>query len=217
MKRSAVLFDLDGTLLDTLNDIAFSMNAALTAFGAPPHTLPEYRRFVGEGLDTLAFRALPLDRRDKETVERCITAMRSVYASTWARTTKPYDGIDELLAELHRRDIRCAVLSNKAHEFTKAIVDHFFGKAAFELVLGAGTLPKKPDPAGALYIAKTFGLAPEKFLYVGDSDVDMKTATGAGMFPLAVLWGFRSKEELLASGAMATVERPPEILGYLEG
>jgi phosphoglycolate phosphatase len=215
MSFRAIIFDLDGTLLNTLDDLAHAMNVALVKIGAPAHPVADYRRFVGEGLDVLAARVLPPHRRDDATIAECVAAMREEYASCWSRATKPYDGIPALLAELQRRSIRCAVLSNKANDFVQKMVAHFFGTALFEMVIGAGAFPKKPDKAGALHIAATMGISPESIMYIGDSDVDMKTARNADMYPTGVLWGFRSREELLANGARSLVERPEEILEIL--
>jgi phosphoglycolate phosphatase len=215
VKYPAVIFDLDGTLLDTLDDIAFSMNAALAQFGAPAHLPQDYRRLVGQGLDTLAYLALPEEKRDETTVKQCVAAMRKVYAGRWACSTRPYAGIPEMLASLKRAEVRCAVCSNKAHDFTVTIVAHFFGDATFEMVIGGGKFAPKPDPASALHCAAIMGIAPRDFLYVGDSDVDMKTAVNAGMHPAGAAWGFRSKEELLANGAKAIVYKPQDILDLL--
>ena len=215
MNFRAIIFDLDGTLLNTLEDIAHAMNSALVKLGAPVHAAADYRRYVGEGLEVLAYRVLPQERRDDATVKQCVAAMREEYARSWARATKPYDGIPELLAELGRRSVRCAVLSNKAHDFALSMVTHFFGSGTFERVIGAGVFPQKPDPTGALHIAAEMGIGPEAFLFVGDSDVDMRTACRAGMHPTGVQWGFRTAEELRANGAKSLVERPEEILGIL--
>jgi phosphoglycolate phosphatase len=212
MKYPAVIFDLDGTLLDTLDDIAFSMNAALRELGAPMHRPAEYRRLVGQGLDTLAYLSLPGERRDHETVKQCVAAMRKVYAGRWDHATRPYAGIPELLASLKKTGIRCAVCSNKAHEFTGKIVTNYFGTGVFEMVLGGGKFPPKPAPDCALHIAASMGIAARDFLYVGDSDVDMKTAVNAGMYPAGAAWGFRSQEELCANGAKIIVNNPREIL-----
>ena len=216
MKYGAIIFDLDGTLLDTLDDIAFSMNAALRELGAPPHPPHDYRHLVGQGLGTLAYLALPEEKRDEKTVEQCVAAMRKVYEERWACSTIPYAGIPEMLASLRRAKVRCAVCSNKAHDFTVKIVTRFFGAAAFETVLGGGKFAPKPDPAGALHSAAAMGAAPEDFLYVGDSDVDMKTAVNAGMYPVGAAWGFRSKEELLTNGAKVIINKPEEIVSLIQ-
>jgi phosphoglycolate phosphatase len=211
MKYKAAIFDLDGTLLDTLEDIAFSMNAALREMGVPAHPAADYRGFVGQGLDMLAYEVLPESRRDEVSVKQCVAAMRTVYAGRWAHETKPYNGVSGMLAALRKAGVRCAVCSNKAHDFTMRIISHFFGGKTFDAVVGGGKFAPKPDPAGVLHIAASMGLAPEEIIYVGDSDVDMRTAVNAGMYPLGVTWGFRSKEELLANGAKTIVDTPEQI------
>jgi phosphoglycolate phosphatase len=211
-----MIFDLDGTLLNTLEDIAQSMNAALMALGAPTHPVEDYRTLVGRGMEILAFNVLPENRRDPATVTDCVNAMRKEYGRTWAQTTTPYAGITELLALLAERNIKTAVLSNKADVFTKQSVAHFFSAHRFELVLGSSTsFPNKPDPAGALHIASSLGVEPGNCFFIGDSDVDMQTANNAGMIPMGVLWGFRTAEELLANGAKYLVRTPAEILEKL--
>jgi phosphoglycolate phosphatase len=213
----AVIFDLDGTLLDTLEDIAFSMNAALVTLGAPVHPSADYRRYVGQGLDTLARLVLPRGRQDETIVRQCVAAMRAVYAGRWSHETRPYPGIDAVLTSLRQAGVRCAVCSNKAHDFTVRMVTHFFGDNAFTVIVGGGQFAPKPDPAGVLHIAARMGIAPGEILYVGDSDVDMKTAVNAGMFPAGVTWGFRSKEELLANGAAVLIDKPEQIMEYIAG
>jgi phosphoglycolate phosphatase len=216
MRFRAVLFDLDGTLLDTLHDIANAMNAALVELGAPLHAAGEYRAFVGQGLEILAEKVLPPNRRDGETVTRCVAAMRLEYGRIWARTTRPYEGIPELLGSLWNSGVKTAVLSNKADDFTKTMVSHFFGARRFEMVLGkSNDFPGKPDPSGALHIASRMGVRPHECVFVGDSDIDMQTARNAGMYPAGVLWGFRGAGELLASGAELLVSRPAEIVDKL--
>ena len=217
MKFQAILFDLDGTLLDTLDDIAFSMNAALAGLGAPTHPADYYRRSVGQGLEMLAYLVLPENRRDEAAIRQCVAAMRKVYADRWAHATKPYPGIHGMLLSLRQAEIPCAVCSNKAHDFTVKMVHHFFGEGAFEMILGNGTFAPKPDPAGVLHIAAAIGIPPEKFIYIGDSDIDMETAVNARMYPVGVTWGFRSKEELLASGAEMIVDRPEDIAAMAAG
>ena len=212
MKFPAIIFDLDGTLLNTLDDIVFSMNAALKKLGAPTHQPGDYRGFVGQGLEMLAVLVLPENRRAATIVRQCVVAMREVYARRWAHATKPYTGVTEMLSSLRQAGVRCAVFSNKAHDFTVTMVEHFFGAGTFEMVLGAGTFAPKPDPEGALHIAAAMGTAPHDFLYVGDSDIDMKTAARAGMYSVGVTWGFRSKRELLANGAKILINEPKEII-----
>jgi phosphoglycolate phosphatase len=142
--------------------------------------------------------------------------MRREYSLIWAQTTRPYPGITELLSTLAEKKIKTAVLSNKADEFSKKMVSHFFGSHHFEIVLGASAaFPIKPAPPGALHIASQMKVPPEACLFIGDSDIDMQTACNAGMYPIGVLWGFRSAEELLANGAKLLVHTPAEIMAKL--
>ena len=216
MAHKAVLFDLDGTLLDTLEDIADSMNAALAAHDFSGHDLPTYKILVGEGMDVLTRRALPEKNRDDKTVESCLARMRSEYGKRWADKTRIYAGMAELLDELTRRKIRLAVLSNKPDDFTKAMVTKMLPEWHFERVYGSRAgVPRKPDPAGALAVASEMNLTPADFLYLGDTNIDMRTANAAGMFALGVLWGFRPAEELKESGAKALIERPQDALKFI--
>lgn len=216
MRYRAALFDLDGTLLDTLDDVADAMNAALGELGAPARGVEEYRTLVGQGLEILAYKVLPEGRRDSETIAQCVVAMRREYGRIWARTTRPYQGIPELLDSLGNSGIKTAVISNKADDFAKKMVSYFFDTHHFEMVLGSSSaFPIKPDPAGALHIASGMGVPPGECVFVGDSDIDMQTAHNAGMYPAGVLWGFRSAEELRASGAKLLVRTPAEIVTKL--
>lgn len=216
MTYKAVLFDLDGTLLNTLRDLADSVNASLKVLGFPEHELDAYRYFVGNGRDVLAERALPEDRRDEATVNRLIELIDAEYSDRWADYTRPYEGVPEMLDGLKARHLKLAILSNKGHEFTTLTVSKLLPQWSFDTVLGVKPgVPKKPDPAAALDIAKQFGLRPDEFLYLGDTDVDMQTATAAGMYPVGAVWGFRTEAELLENGAKTVIERPPELLGLL--
>jgi phosphoglycolate phosphatase len=212
-----MIFDLDGTLLNTLEDIAQAMNTALHALGAPAHPVENYRNLVGKGLEVLAFKVLPENRRDPATVNECVTAMRKEYGRIWAKTTTPYPGITELLVLLAERKIKTAVLSNKTDDFAKTTVAHFFPLHRFEMVRGSSKeFPNKPEPSGALHIASQMGVPPEECVFIGDSDIDMQTACNAGMYPIGVLWGFREAEELLRSGAKLLVHTPAEIITKLD-
>ncbi len=211
-----VLFDLDGTLLDSLADLSASMNAVLRREGYPAHPTEAYRYFVGEGVIRLAERALPKEARKAEEIARCAAAMRLEYADRWAEKTKPYPGIPELLDAISRQGIAMAILSNKPDDFTREIVRSLLGKWTFAKVAGAREdIPRKPDPRGALAIARELAIPPENFLYVGDSGIDMRTARGAGMFAAGVLWGFRTKEELLTNGAQVLLDRPAALCPLL--
>lgn len=216
MKFKAVLFDLDGTLLDTLRDIAESMNAVLESYNFPAHPVENYKNFVGNGMEELARRVLPEGRRDRETVSACLTAMRSEYGKRWPNNTRPYEGVPGLLDALAARGSKMAILSNKPDDFTKIMVTALLSRWTFEPVLGARhSVPRKPDPAGALEAAGQLAIPPEAFLYLGDTGTDMKTATAAGMFPVGALWGFRTAGELQANGARVIIAKPEEMLDLL--
>jgi len=209
----AILFDLDGTLLDTLDDLADSMNLALGSMGFPPHGRQAYRYFVGDGLVALARRALPRRHRSDGALSQCIELFRQEYSRRWNATTRPYDGVADLLDGLTSRGVPMAVLSNKPHEFTRLCVRELLGRWRFAAVVGVGEgVAPKPDTTGALAIARALAVPPSEFLYVGDTATDMRTAAGAGMFPVGALWGFRSADELLANGARVLVENPKDIL-----
>jgi phosphoglycolate phosphatase len=217
MNYEAVLFDLDGTLLDTLEDLADSSNAALRRLGFAEHPLPAYRYFIGDGVENLIRRALPPEHCDAATIARCAALMREEYGARWAVKTRPFAGIPELLDGLVARGIAMAVFSNKPHEFTRLCVSRMLPRWPFRQVLGGQpSLPHKPDPAGALAISRQMGLAPQQFLYLGDTNTDMQTAVAAGMFPLGATWGFRTPDELLRFGAKALLATPLELLDFLD-
>lgn len=216
MKFKAVLFDLDGTLLDTLDDLADSMNASLRRFGFPPNTVDTYRYLVGDGLMNLVSRALPADHRDEATINEVVSAQWEEYSRNWANKTRPYEGIPELLDALQERGVVMCVLSNKPDDFTRLVVQKFLSKWKFAVVRGQDEdTPIKPDPSAANQIALRLGIANTKFLYVGDSNTDMRTANAAGMFAVGASWGFRRRDELLAAGAKALIEQPRELLTLL--
>ena len=213
----AVLFDLDGTLLDTLADLAYSANLALKARRLPTHRVEAYKDFIGDGVEKLVERALPPNERSPESVRLLSGEMRAVYRDNWSRSTEPYPGIRRLLRSLAERKIALAVFSNKPDEFAKISVAHFFVDTEFASVLGARPeAPLKPHPQGALEIAGRLGQAPEQCLFLGDSTVDMQTAVAAGMYPVGACWGFRSAEELAQAGAKRLLEEPLELLELLD-
>lgn len=216
MPYQAVLFDLDGTLLDTLADLGNAMNRVLAAQGLPGHPLEAYRYFVGEGARLLVTRSLPENRRDAATIAACLAAFQADYDQNWQVETKPYPGIPEMLDALTARGLKLAVLSNKPHDFTRRCVHELLPRWTFNPVFGLReTVPRKPDPAGALEIAACLNIPPANFLYLGDTAIDMQTARAAGMFPVGALWGFRSAEELAESGAEVLLEEPVGLLGVL--
>jgi phosphoglycolate phosphatase len=217
MRFSAVLFDLDGTLLDTLADIAHSANRVLSELGFPKHDIDAYRQFVGEGLIVLFQKALPSEINADEVMARCAEGFREAYGREWNVRTRPYDGIRELLDALAARPIEMAVLSNKPDAFTKRCVCEYLPEYEFRSVLGQrDSVPRKPDPAGAIEIVDEMGIPAEQFLYLGDTAIDMKTATAAGMYAVGALWGFRSLEELQRGGAQAVISRPADLLELLD-
>ena len=216
MEFKAILFDLDGTLLDTLEDLSNSVNRVLAERGFPTHDLDRYRYFVGDGAMMMITRVLPKQERNNDTIQACADAFQKDYSQNWKVKTGLYDGIAEMLDELVTRNLKLAVLSNKPHKFTKQCVEELLSNWTFEIVLGQrDTVPRKPSPEGALEIAEHLNAKPENLLYLGDSAVDMQTAVAAGMFPAGVLWGFRSMKELQDAGAKALIERPLEVLSLL--
>lgn len=216
MKYRAVIFDLDGTLLNSLEDLADSMNQTLSAFGLPEHPIDAYRFFVGDGIEKLVLRAVPQSKSDPELKMKILQGMREEYKKRWANKTRPYDGIPELLNNLSYQKVKMAVYSNKPHEFTELCVTKLLPEWKFDRVCGVNeNNPRKPDPTVPLRIAKIFRTEPEDFLYLGDTATDMKTALAAGMVPVGALWGFRSKEELLASGTKTLIEHPMRLIELL--
>lgn len=218
MRYRAVLFDLDGTLLDTLADLADSANRVLAAENMPVHPISSYKYFVGDGLHTLVERMVPAEQRDEKTIDRLAELFRLEYGKNWHLKSHPYSGVPEMLATVQKEDVRLAVLSNKPHEFTRLCVQRLLQGFSFYPVLGQrNDVPKKPDPAGALEVVNMLDIPPEDFLYLGDTAIDMQTATAAGMTAVGVLWGFRDEEELRSSGADYLLRHPGELLELLPG
>jgi phosphoglycolate phosphatase len=216
MPYKAILFDLDGTLLDTLEDLADSANAALAAMNLPQHPVAAYRYFVGDGLENLVRRTMGPRANDAEAVARGVELARREYARRWADKSKPYPGIPALLDQLTARGIPMAVFSNKPDEFTRLCVARLLPSWRFAAVQGAtAELPRKPDPSGALAIAAKLGVAAADVLYLGDTNTDMRTAVAAGMYPVGALWGFRTADELRDAGAAVLVKSPLDVLAVL--
>jgi phosphoglycolate phosphatase len=212
----AVIFDLDGTLLDTLEDIADSTNSILAKRNFPLHDLAAYRRYVGDGLGMLIERVLPEGKRTTTTIHECVKAFRDEYAVNWNNKTKPYSGVLEMLDKLTARKLKLAVLSNKPDDFTKRCVSEYLSQWPFDIVKGLNSsTPPKPDPTGAQQIADYLDIRPPNILYLGDSGVDMKTAISAEMFPIGALWGFKPQEELEHNGAQVLIKHPQELLTLL--
>jgi phosphoglycolate phosphatase len=215
--KQAVLFDLDGTLLDTLEDLADAVNAVLSSLGFPIHPVDAYRYFVGDGVEMLMRRTLPADAAaDGALLKRAVELQRVEYRARWHAKTHPYPGVIEMLSELEQRCIRMAILSNKPDMAVGEMVRHYFPDIRFEIARGAREgVPVKPDPGSAQQLAAEIGISPANFLYVGDTNTDMRTALAAGMMPVGALWGFRTEQELRDSGAARLIARPGDLVGLL--
>lgn len=217
MRFKAIIFDLDGTLLDTLQDLSSAANRVLERNGFPTHDTDAYRYMVGDGAVVLMRRALPEDKRNDVTILDCVRAFREEYEQGWKIKTRPYDGVTEMLDALAAHGVKMSVLSNKPDYFTKRCVSEYFPQRTFDLVLGqCDAVPLKPDPSGAVEISRFLNILPSQFIYLGDTAIDMKTAVAAGMFPVGALWGFRSGQELLENGARFLIKKPTELLRLLD-
>lgn len=207
----AVLFDLDGTLADTLADLANATNWALQQVGCPTHPVDSYRYKVGDGARELCARAVPADKQ--ALVDDVLRLMRLHYDAHCFDLTRLYPGIAELVSALAERRLKLAVLSNKPDDFTRRMIAHYFQPSPFAITRGQlANVPLKPDPTAALQIARELGVLPVHWLYLGDTNTDMRTARAAGMHPVGVLWGFRDRDELLESGAKYIVAKPSDAL-----
>ncbi|MFY9105672.1 HAD family hydrolase [Arcobacter cryaerophilus gv. pseudocryaerophilus] len=213
--KKTVIFDLDGTLLDSIEDIASSMNKVLESLQLPTHKIEDYKHFVGGGVDILVENAL--SNQSKEIKYEVIKRFKIEYDGKLHSKTLPYDGIYELLDELKKLDINLAVLSNKPHEFTVSYVNHFFKNYNFKEIHGQKKdVPKKPDPKAALDIVKCLDSSCENTYFIGDTKIDMQTAKNANMTAIGVLWGFRDEKELRDFGADFIVSNPLEILKIIK-
>lgn len=210
---STYIFDLDGTLLDTLADLASSVNFALRTHGLPEHSLDDVRRFVGNGVRKLMERAVP-DGTDNPLFEAAFATFRQHYMAHSLDTTRPYEGIPETLAALKARGCHLAVVSNKMMAATQALCTHFFPDT-IDVAIGedeAAGICKKPAPDTVIAALKALGVGKEQAVYVGDSDVDIQTARNAGLPCISVLWGFRSRDFLQQNGAETFISTPSELL-----
>ena len=215
----AVIFDLDGTLANTLPTLCYVGNTALAACGFRKVPQDRYPLLIGNGANNLiaglinVVNSIPPFPGEVEMVR---AEYDKIYAADPLYLTEAYDGIQELISELKARGIKCAVLSNKPHDMTEKVVEGLFPEGAFDIVFGQReNIAKKPAPDGALEIAKTLDIDTRDFLFVGDSGVDMQTGNNAGMTPVGVLWGFRSKAELLSFDAKHIIENPAELLSLI--
>jgi phosphoglycolate phosphatase len=208
----AFIFDLDGTLIDSLADIAESINRMLDARGYPRCQQEVFKQMVGDGMEKLVERALPEDVRNEALIKVCVEEYRAHYDTLWNAQTRPYPGIVEMLRTLQARGMKLGVISNKAHRFTVPMTEHFFGADVFDHILGQRTeVPRKPAPDGAHEMAAFLGLRTDEMAYVGDSGIDMQFAKSSGMRAVGVRWGFRSEAELIECGADVLLSSPAEL------
>ena len=208
------IFDLDGTLLNTLDDLAASVNYALRTHGMPERTLDEVRSFVGNGVRLLMERAIP-EGSANPRFEETFATFRAYYMEHSLDTTRPYDGIPEMIHALKQRGCRLAVVSNKFYAATQELIRHFFPEIT--VAIGeheAEGIRKKPAPDTVFEALRQLGVGKEKAVYVGDSDVDLQTAHNSGLPCISVLWGFRDHDFLLAHGATTFISRPEKLLSY---
>jgi phosphoglycolate phosphatase len=216
VRFDAAIFDLDGTLADTLEDLADATDRLLIAEHLPAHDYAWYRLAIGNGVRQLITAAIPAEKQSEVTITDYVGRMMADYDEHCLVRTRLYDGITEALAGLRAANVRLAVNSNKPDGPTRRIVEALVAPGTFEAVMGARpNVPLKPDPAAALLISERFGVAPERMAYIGDSRVDMLTATAAGMTAIGVAWGFRSVAELIENGAAAVVDHPRELPSLL--
>jgi len=209
-----IIFDLDGTLLNTLDDLADSMNMALAKCGFPQHTREEIRFFVGNGIDMLVKRAMA-PKTDDESFTMLKTAFSEIYAVNMKNKTRPYDGINEVLKALSEHNVKMAVVSNKHHSAVAPLIRDYFGEY-IEMAVGVDeNTPKKPEPTGTLKAISLLGSTPENTVYIGDSDVDIQTAKNAKVRCISVTWGFRDEKFLMENEAGIMINRPLELLEYL--
>lgn len=223
-KIKAIIFDLDGTLLDSMQDIVDSMNKALAESGYPEHKLEAYKDFVGNGLFELCKKSLPASHRKQADVEAIAEKFWNNYEESWYLHTKTYPGVLYLIQLCVSHKIKVAILSNKVHYFTKKMIRHFFrgvminqGKNPFGIYSGEQPdKPIKPDPTRALELADRLKTKPEFIAFVGDQPVDMETAKNAGMIPVGAVWGYAGKEALEQAGAELVFSTASEFAAYLE-
>lgn len=215
MKFKGLIFDLDGTLVNSLEDIADAMNTVLQNLNYPTHSYKKYQYFVGSGLRNLVGKSLPEKYNNDTQIENCYQLMFEVYSENCTNQTKPYNGVIALLDYLITQNIKLAVFSNKSDELTKKIVATLF-PGYFNTVVGLSSeVLKKPNPYEAQSISRSWGLYPDEILFVGDSEIDMQTAINANMNAVGVLWGYRSEQELTDNGAKHIIKHPSDLIHIL--
>ena len=212
----AIIFDLDGTLLNTLDDLGSSMNHVLTKHNFPIYPIDQYRFFVGNGMYNLVKNAVNPYTNDPELTSLMFEEMKAEYQNNWHIKTKPYDCIESLLTKLSNAGFILNIFSNKPEYFTQETVRYFFPQIRFSYIIGASEkFPNKPDPMGVRFIINQTKLTEEDFIMIGDSCVDIYTAQNANIYPAGVLWGFREEEELIKAGAKHIFSHPSDIFNFL--
>ena len=215
MKYKLAIFDMDGTILDTLEDLKDSVNYSLNKFGYPQRTLSEVKSFVGNGIHKLIERAVPAGTSE-EKIEEVFETMKAYYKDHCAIKTKPYDGINEVILKLREQGVLTAVVSNKADFAVKSLCEDYF-KGLFDYSVGDKPGQRiKPYPDGVNEVLSHFGLEKSEAVYIGDSEVDYQTSVNADMDVIMVGWGFREEDFILSCGAKFVIHKPEEILSYME-
>ena len=210
MTYKAAVFDLDGTLINSLEDLADSGNEVLKKYGKPAQPVDAFRYFVGNGSKKLIERILP--DMDEAGVEKALAEYKEIYAKNLLHKTKPYGGIVEMLGELKKRGIKIGVCTNKHMSAAEELLGHLFAEGTFDAYVGGRAgVPHKPDPANVFYVLEKLGVKPEETVYLGDTSVDMETAHNTGALAVGVTWGFRPKKELIESGAEILLDSPMEL------
>lgn len=215
MKYKAVIFDMDGTLVNSIYGLMYSVNNVLEKHGLDKINVDQCKTYVGNGIRELVRKAARIDNPADDRINLYYLEMIEEYSKNWDYQMYVYDGIIELLESLTRKNIKLGVNTNKNEDIAKLIADKYFPGYFSYLVGGRDSIPKKPDGAGAVLIAGKMGVDPEQCIYIGDSDVDMKTARNANMYAVGALWGFRSREELIKAGADEVIAKPMELMKIL--
>jgi len=214
MGRRGVIFDLDGTLLDTLDDIGVAVNALMARLGHPAVTRQRLRSIIGDGMANLLRRASGID--DPDRVRQLVAELRPIYGARMLEHTRPYDGVEAMLDRLTDASVPTSILSNKAHEYTVPICQQLLGRWHFRRCQGqTDDRPRKPDPTVALELAEALGCDPPSVLFIGDSVIDVRTARHAGMIAVAVTWGYGAEAELRNAAPDHIIHRPADLCGLL--
>lgn len=216
MKIKGIIFDLDGTLLDTIEDIASILNSVLKSHNFPAHDTKAYRGFIGGGFENTVRVILPEDKQEKEIVSELVLEAKQKYLENWINKTRPFAGITDLLKNLISKNLKLAVFTNKQDDVAKKSVEHFFSQIPFDPVMGLKPDSiRKPDPHGALQIARNWGIPPEGILFVGDMHIDLITAQNAAMKGIGALWGYQDNQIIKKYNAFAFIDHPIQLLDYL--